>query len=156
MHPTTFYRGGLNQGLRSVNPWLRSKTRRTEAHLMRLPRQRTGILSGVNAREAAELQVVLEGVPLPAQKEELLEYARSQDERSAQRLTALPDREYRSLDEVGEALAPVQPSRPEPDAARPHEESGAPPGETPTWIRAPSRAPCASAPPARSFAASGG
>jgi hypothetical protein len=29
---------------------------------------------------------------------------------------------------VGEALVPVQPSRPKPDAEPPHEESGAPPG----------------------------
>jgi hypothetical protein len=87
-----------------------------------------GILSVVNTRDAAELQVLLEGVPLPAQKEELLAYARSQRDVSAERLTALPDREYRSLDEVGEALAPVQPSRPKPHAERPHEESGAPPG----------------------------
>jgi hypothetical protein len=76
---------------------------------------------------AAELQVVLEGVALPAQKRDLLDYARTQDERAARQLEQLPDREYRSLDEVGEALAPVQPSRPRPDAA-PHEESGAPPG----------------------------
>ena len=82
----------------------------------------------VNTRDVAELQVVLEGVPLPAQKEELLAYARSQDRASAERLAALPEREYRSLDEVGEALAPVQPSRPRPDAERPHEESSAPPG----------------------------
>lgn len=78
--------------------------------------------------EAAELQVVLEGVPLPAQKDELVAYARSQDEAAAERLRALPDRQYRSLDEVGEALAPVQPPRPKPDAELPHEESGAPPG----------------------------
>jgi hypothetical protein len=82
----------------------------------------------VNAREAAELQVVLEGVALPAKKQELVACARSQDEAAAGRLAALPDREYRSLDEVGEALAPVQPPRSKPDAARPHEESGAPPG----------------------------
>ena len=43
-------------------------------------------------------------------------------------LEALPEREYRSLDEVGEALAPVQPPRSQPDAAVPHEESGEPPG----------------------------
>ena len=77
---------------------------------------------------SAELQVALEGVPLPATKSELVEYARSQDEDAARRLESLPDREYRSLDEVGEALAPVQPSRPEPEVAVPHEESDAPPG----------------------------
>jgi hypothetical protein len=82
----------------------------------------------VSTREAAEIQVVLEGVALPAKKQELLAYARAQDELAAQRLAALPDREYRSLDEVGEALTPIQPSRRQPDAARPREESGAPPG----------------------------
>jgi hypothetical protein len=82
----------------------------------------------VDTQRAAELQVLLEGVPLPAHKRELLEYARSQDGDAARYLESLPDREYRSLDEVGEALAPVQPSRSQPDAAMPHEESDLPPG----------------------------
>jgi Protein of unknown function (DUF2795) len=71
---------------------------------------------------------VLEGVPLPATKAELLDYARREDPDAAGLLEALPDREYRSLDEVGEALAPVQPPRSQPDATVPHEESDAPPG----------------------------
>jgi hypothetical protein len=82
----------------------------------------------VDTQRAAELQVLLEGVPLPAHKRELVEYARSQDEHEARQLEALPDREYRSLDEVGEALAPVQPSWAQAEAAVPHEESDAPPG----------------------------
>jgi hypothetical protein len=82
----------------------------------------------VSVREAAEIQVVLEGVPLPAGKQELLAYARSQDQRATQRLAGIPDREYRSLDEVGEALAPVQPARRRSDPARPRDESGQPPG----------------------------
>jgi hypothetical protein len=83
----------------------------------------------VSSREAAELQVVLEGVDLPADKRKLIEYARSQDDRAGGLLQALPDREYRSLDEVGEALAPVQPGRLEPVPQQgPHEESGAQPG----------------------------
>ena len=77
---------------------------------------------------AAEVQVVLEGVALPAQKRELIDYASTQDENAARQLEQLPDREYRSLDEVGEALAPVQPSWPQPDVHRPREESGKPPG----------------------------
>lgn len=77
---------------------------------------------------AAELQVVLEGVPLPASKQELVEYAEGQDDRAAQSLRSLPDREYRSLDEVGEALAPVQPPRHNPNVQVPREESDAPPG----------------------------
>ena len=79
-------------------------------------------------QEAAEVQSVLEGVPLPATKDELLAYARREDEAAADRLRSLPEREYRSLDDVGEALVPVQPSRPEPRAAPPREESGDPPG----------------------------
>ena len=59
----------------------------------------------------AELQVVLEGVALPAPRQELLEYALLQGV-SAQLfalLEALPDREYGSIDEVAETLVPVQP-----------------------------------------------
>jgi hypothetical protein len=82
----------------------------------------------VSAREAAEIQVVLEGVDLPAGKKELVAYARSQDERAAGVLQALPEREYRSLDEVGEALSPVQPSPRQPAAQLPREESDQPPG----------------------------
>ena len=76
----------------------------------------------------AELQVVLEGVPLPVKKRELLAYARSQDEEAARLLESLPEREYRSLDEVAEALAPVQPQQHREDAALPREDSDAPPG----------------------------
>jgi hypothetical protein len=82
----------------------------------------------VSTREVAELQAVLEGVDLPAGKKELLAYARSQDDRAAGVLQSLPDREYRSIDEVGEALNPVQPSSSQPDAYLPRDESGKPPG----------------------------
>jgi hypothetical protein len=82
----------------------------------------------VSAQRAAELQVVLEGVALPAKKRELLAYAREQDESAVADLQRLPDREYSSLDEVGEALAPVQPQWQRPDAQKPREESGEPPG----------------------------
>ena len=77
----------------------------------------------------AELQVVLEGVPLPAAKQMLVDHARGED--AARDLVAmlerLPDHEFSSLDEVAEALRPVQPPPPE----QPHEpkpESGVPPG----------------------------
>ena len=80
------------------------------------------------AQRAAELQTVLEGVPLPAKKRDLILYAERHDEDAARDLDALTDREYRSLDEVGEELAPVQPSWPKPDAQRPRDESGQPPG----------------------------
>jgi uncharacterized protein DUF2795 len=82
----------------------------------------------VSAQRAAELQVVLEGVPLPAKKQQLIEYARTQDESAVSDLQGLPEREYSSLDEVGEALAPVQPEWPEPDVQKPRDESGQPPG----------------------------
>jgi hypothetical protein len=79
---------------------------------------------------SAYVQVVLEGVALPAKRDELLEYAGRQGAEPwvVQELRRLPDREFRSLDEVGEALAPVQPSPDEPAAKRPAAESGAPPG----------------------------
>jgi hypothetical protein len=83
----------------------------------------------VSTREVAELQVLLEGVPLPAGKQELIEYAHDQDDhRFAGLLERLEDREYGSLDEVGEELVHVQPERPSPDPHRPREESDLPPG----------------------------
>ena len=83
----------------------------------------------MSTREVAELQVLLEGVPLPAGKQALIEYAHEQDDhRFAGLLERLEDREYGSLDEVGEELAPVQPERPSPDPHRPREESDLPPG----------------------------
>jgi hypothetical protein len=82
----------------------------------------------VGTQHAAELQVLLEGIPLPANKQELLDYARRQDEAAARRLASLPDKEYRSLDDVGEALAHVQPDRPYTQADMARDESGKPPG----------------------------
>jgi hypothetical protein len=78
---------------------------------------------------AGTLQEILEGVPLPAGRARLIEYARSQGagERELEALGRLPDRRYRSLDEVGEELAPVQP-RPRPERKEPRPESGEPPG----------------------------
>ena len=83
----------------------------------------------MSTQEVAELQVVLEGVSLPASKQALVDHARRENGgRLAGLLERLPDREYGSLDEVGEQLHPVQPEWPQPDAHRPREESGAPPG----------------------------
>jgi hypothetical protein len=82
----------------------------------------------VSTQTAALIQVILEGVPLPASKAELVDYARREDPDAAALLQALPEREYRSLDEVGEALAPVQPLRAQPGTAVPREESDKPPG----------------------------
>ena len=78
----------------------------------------------------AEVQVLLEGVALPATKDELLHHARHEraDGASLALLEALPEREYGSIDEVGETLQPVQPTSPrtQPDVPRP--ESDLPPG----------------------------
>jgi Protein of unknown function (DUF2795) len=81
-------------------------------------------------QRAAELQVLLEGVPLPASKQELVDYAGSQagGERFLADLRSLPDREYRALDEVGEELAPAQAPGFEAPSALPYPESGLPPG----------------------------
>jgi hypothetical protein len=43
-------------------------------------------------------------------------------------LEQLPHREYQSLDDVGEALLPVQPEWPQPDPHEPRQESDLPPG----------------------------
>ena len=81
-------------------------------------------------RALAELQVALEGTPLPASRQTLLERAGA--ERLNAELTALlerlPDGQYRSLDEVAETLEPVQPRRPSSDTKEPQPESGAPSG----------------------------
>jgi hypothetical protein len=83
----------------------------------------------MSTRDAAELQVLLEGVSLPASKQELMDYARAEDGgRLVPLLSQLPDREFESLDEVGEALVPVQPEWPQPDPDEPREVSGKPPG----------------------------
>ena len=105
----------------------------------------------MNLQRAAEIQVLLEGVKLPATRDELIRYAALQDSDLAVELARLPDRAYDRLDEVGEELAPTQPvhvteerlPRPESDQppggddyVRPFPESGevhtdAPPGNPP-------------------------
>ena len=80
---------------------------------------------------AAELKTVLVGVPLPAQKPDLLEYAVRQHAEPAL-IDALhvlsDDKRYGSLDEVVEELLQVQPGGSAPAAHEPEEESGKPPG----------------------------
>lgn len=78
----------------------------------------------------AEIQVLLEGVPLPAGKAELLDHARREhaDAASLALLEALPEREYGTIDEVGEALHPVQPAETKPQPHEPRPESGLLPG----------------------------
>jgi hypothetical protein len=79
---------------------------------------------------AARVQALLEGVPLPAEKSQLLSYGRRQrlepDELAA--LQSLPDREYERLDDVGEEIAGAQPSWQRREAEEPQEESDAVPG----------------------------
>ena len=79
--------------------------------------------------EVATLQTLLEGVPLQASKSELIAYAQAQDGAMPLHfLQRLPEREYQSLDDVGEALAPVQVTSSNEDAELPREESDLPPG----------------------------
>jgi hypothetical protein len=81
----------------------------------------------MNHQRAAEIQVVLEGIGLPATRDELVRYASAQDPQAARELRTIPDREYESIDEVGEELAPAQPVR-RAAAEPPRPESGKPPG----------------------------
>jgi Protein of unknown function (DUF2795) len=84
----------------------------------------------MDSQRAAELQVLLEGIGLPASRQELIDYAASQSDGNGfvADLRSLPDREFRSLDEVGEELLPVQPDRSDERLAIPRDESGQPPG----------------------------
>jgi Protein of unknown function (DUF2795) len=78
----------------------------------------------------AELQVLLEGVPLPNERSSLIEYA-VHEGASWQQLTLLrqlPERKFDNLDEVAEELVCVQPLREDEVPHRPREESGDPPG----------------------------
>jgi hypothetical protein len=81
----------------------------------------------MNLQRAAEIQVLLEGVSLPASRDELVRYARAEDAAAALALEGIPDRDYTRLDEVGEALAPTQP-RPPAAQPLPRPESDQPPG----------------------------
>ena len=60
----------------------------------------------MDLRAAVELKTLLVGVPLPAEKPGLLEYAvkHRAEPRSLDALQSLPDRRYDSLDEVLEDL----------------------------------------------------
>jgi hypothetical protein len=64
-------------------------------------------------RAAAELKTLLVGVPLPAEKPGLLEYAVKQraEPTFLDALQSLPDRRYESLDEVLEGLVAYTESR---------------------------------------------
>jgi len=81
----------------------------------------------VNAQRAAEIQAVLEGIPLPATKADLLAYAREQDPGVVRDLEGLPDEEFDRIDAVGELLT-LAPAAPNPADRLPRPESGKPPG----------------------------
>jgi hypothetical protein len=81
----------------------------------------------MNLQRAAEIQVVLEGVKLPATRSELMRYAELQDRDAAVELKRIADRRYGRLDEVGEELAPTRPVHLTSERS-PKPESGEPPG----------------------------
>jgi hypothetical protein len=81
----------------------------------------------MNHQRAAEIQVVLEGVRLPATRAELVRYAALHDTKAAVELEAIEDRTYERIDDVGEQLLRVQPAPPA-EQPLPREESGLPPG----------------------------
>ncbi|HZQ66112.1 MAG TPA: DUF2795 domain-containing protein [Gaiellaceae bacterium] len=83
-----------------------------------------------DVRRAAIAQTLLEGAALPAGKRQLLAYAREQDAPAdvVAALESIPDREYGSLDAVGEAIAPTQPAFAPPAVHRPQVESDEVPG----------------------------
>jgi hypothetical protein len=84
----------------------------------------------VELSAVAELQVLLEGVPLPNDRSSLVRYATREGATGGQiaMLQRLPDRRFDNIDEVAEELAPVQPEREHEVPHVPREESGAPPG----------------------------
>jgi len=81
----------------------------------------------VDTQRAAEIQAVLEGIPLPAKKRELVAYAHQQDPGIARELEGLPDEQFDRLDAVGELLT-LAPTRPKENGRLPVPESGKPPG----------------------------
>ena len=84
----------------------------------------------MDAAQVAELQVLLEGVPLPNERSSLVSYALSEGATGEQiaMLQRLPDRRFGYIDEVAEELAGVQPESEHEVPHSPREESGAPPG----------------------------
>jgi hypothetical protein len=82
----------------------------------------------MDLQRAAELQALLEGVPLPASRDDLIAYAAQQDARAAIDVAALPEGEYDRLDAVGAALTNHRPRPHAPPPPPPQPESGKPPG----------------------------
>jgi hypothetical protein len=80
--------------------------------------------------EPSQISSLLAGAPLPARRDELVAYAEEEgaDEEELAALRALPDREYESAADVGDALRPVEPQPPAAEPAEPSAQSGEPPG----------------------------
>jgi hypothetical protein len=78
----------------------------------------------------AELQVLLEGVPLPSERSSLVKYALGEGATGVQvgLLQRLPERSFETIDEVAEELVSVQPPYEHEEPHKPREESGLPPG----------------------------
>ena len=78
----------------------------------------------------AELQVLLEGVPLPSGRSALVQYALREGASGEQLalLRRLPERRYDNIDELAEELVGVQPPYEHEEPHSPSEESGEPPG----------------------------
>jgi hypothetical protein len=81
----------------------------------------------MNMQRAAEIQALLEGIELPATRDELVRYASLHDAEAAVDLERVEDRQYRRIDEVGEQLVRVQPRAPA-EVPLPRPESGEVPG----------------------------
>jgi hypothetical protein len=81
----------------------------------------------VNLQRAAQIQVVLEGIDLPASRDELVRYAAREDRDAAAALERIEDRSYGRIDDVGEQLAPTAVAL-RSDSPLPKPESGKPPG----------------------------
>jgi Protein of unknown function (DUF2795) len=93
--------------------------------------QRSPVLAREDVhRQSALIQAVLEGVPLPASRDELLEYAWRQEVTGdvVRLLERIEDREYDRLDAVGEEIARAQPGNEPPSTHRPAVESDDVPG----------------------------
>ena len=78
----------------------------------------------------AELQVLLEGLPLPSERPSLVQYALREGASGEQLalLQRLPERRYDNIDELAEELVRVQPRYEREEPHSPSEESGEPPG----------------------------
>ena len=92
----------------------------------------------MDIQRVAEIQVVLEGITLPATRDELIGYARRYDAVAAEQLARLPERSYDSIDSAAEELVRVQPSPVKttwppaaPSAGSPYSAGRAPTGSRP-------------------------